>query len=645
MKNRILLFALAVLSLGTLHATQKVEKLLPFAQKRSERIAEIEKMLPDQPQGLGRPITDRTAWDSISAIFGRDSIIARAERVMAAPMPEWSDSLYLEFFTSGVRPPGERMMDARHSRLAPLVFGECTENRGRFIPAIEATIAELLSDPSWMRSAHDWNADAFHGRRNEVDLPVAGYGHAIAEAFYLLGDRLPSDLRTKAIEVLRVKIFNPMQIALEKGNNNTAVWLTNTNNWNAVCLSGVTGTALSILPSKAERALYVAVAEYYSQSSLLGYTDDGFCSEGLGYFNYGFDHYIILREEIMQATGGRIDLFASPKMRNIATYSLDFEINNGVYPANSDCKIGTSVAPHIVWYCNRSLGLGIEAYNDLNVKFRSPQGMGSMVPSMLYLFPNSASNREAVRGGNTEPMLRKYFDNAGMLICRPAPNSKSATPAIAAAFKGGHNNEHHNHNDIGSFTIVVGDEMIMGDPGRPYHYAGAMWTDKRYDFLTIGSWGHPTPVVDGSLQSPGAEAAAIVAQTNFTDRNDRFTLDLSKGYPSCKKLEKLTRTFTYSREGAGMVTMQDSFRMSEAGTFETALTTLGTWSVESDGRIIIRGARHALAVKIIVPKSVKYRISGDQVQENGPLVRRIAITLDGAQSSGDIKLEFTPLPL
>ena len=41
---------------------------------------------------------------------------------------------------------------------------------------------------------------------------------------------------------------------------------------------------------------------------LKGFTPDGYCGEGTGYWNYGFGHYVLLSEEIRLATGGQIDL-------------------------------------------------------------------------------------------------------------------------------------------------------------------------------------------------------------------------------------------------------------------------------------------------------------------------------------------------
>ncbi len=45
-----------------------------------------------------------------------------------------------------------------------------------------------------------------------------------------------------------------------------------------------------------------------------GYADDGYCSEGVGYYNYGFCAYILLREEEYRATQGKIDFFQTPKV-------------------------------------------------------------------------------------------------------------------------------------------------------------------------------------------------------------------------------------------------------------------------------------------------------------------------------------------
>jgi uncharacterized protein YfaT (DUF1175 family) len=81
-----------------------------------------------------------------------------------------------------------------------------------------------------------------------------------------------------------------------EGRQPEAFWLWATHNWNAVCLAGTVGTALAVVESSRDRAWFVAVAEERIRSFLRGFTPDGYCSEGLGYWNYGFGHYVWLGE-------------------------------------------------------------------------------------------------------------------------------------------------------------------------------------------------------------------------------------------------------------------------------------------------------------------------------------------------------------
>ncbi|MCD8260240.1 MAG: hypothetical protein LUD15_01040 [Bacteroides sp.] len=86
-----------------------------------------------------------------------------------------------------------------------------------------------------------------------------------------------------------------------------------------------------------------------------GYGDDGYCSEGVGYYNYGFRAFILLREEICRATRGEIDLFATPKFARIAQYGRNIQITPKVCPAYSDCRIGLLSDSTIVSYCDTVL--------------------------------------------------------------------------------------------------------------------------------------------------------------------------------------------------------------------------------------------------------------------------------------------------
>ena len=303
-------------------------------------------------------------------------------------------------------------------------------------------------------------------------------------------------------------------------------------------------------------------------------------------------------------------------------YGINFEIINGVYPAFADCRIGTAVSPQILWYCNHNLGLGLSAYDQIDTRELQP----SAFTAMLF-FQNTAlqtsCHAESVAKTEGKQPVRMFFDKAGVLICRP---ENPTTHSMGVALKGGNNAEHHNHNDVGSYSLVIGNETLAGDPGGPYHYAGAMWTDKRYTFKSISSFGHPVAVIDQALQGVGKEYRAKIIGTDFTAARDEYVLDLTSAY-DCSNLKSYTRKFVFDRSGKGSLLIEDRFELDQAGSFESAVTTLADWKEKGDNTIKLSGKQHTANVKIEVSSPKGYTIIPEKIQENGPEFSRIGISL------------------
>ena len=139
------------------------------------------------------------------------------------------------------------MLNARKSRLAPLVWAECMENKGRFVPKIESTLKDLISHRSWILPAHDTYLNVFYGKKHEVDLAAAAFVHELAETLYFLDDKISEPVRQAVIDSMYVRVFNPVKDALQTGKGYTFNWFNNTNNWNAVCLAGVTSAAVGVI--------------------------------------------------------------------------------------------------------------------------------------------------------------------------------------------------------------------------------------------------------------------------------------------------------------------------------------------------------------------------------------------------------------
>ena len=606
------------------------------AQAAGAEAPSIASLLPAKPAGLGRPASDRAAWKALAKTAGYRDAVDGAAKILGAKLPEQSDDLYLDFSRTGNRTRWQRVAGRRRGRIRLLTIAECVENHGRFITDLEKIIAALCSEPTWVYPAHDRSLANFKGRTIDIDLASSYVGWEMATAAYLLGDKLSVKTRKLIDQNLRKRIFDPY-MAMVSGKREANWWMSTTNNWNAVCLAGVTGAALATIESRPERAKYVSAAMKYSKSFLRGFTSDGYCSEGLGYWSYGFGHYVLLAETIWQATGGRIDMMDAKNVRAPAMFPQRIEIINGVSPAFADCSVNARAPREIVHFLSRRYSLGADPADDRAMI--SPAGR--LAQAMIRSFPNSTT---AIPRGKASagPGIRTWFDKAGVLICRPKPKSKCL---IGVALKGGHNGEHHNHNDVGSYVVVAGKTPVLVDPGAEV-YTARTFSSKRYVSGVLNSLGHPVPRIAGKLQQSGSGAKGVVVKTKFTDDADTLVLDIRSAYAKrVPQLTKLNRTFVYSRAAAGSLTVRDDAAFSKPTSFETAMITLGKWERSGRNAIIVSDGGQSLRVEIDTG-GVAFDIKSEQIKEDvrtKTLPTRIGIALKAPVTEATVTLKITPV--
>jgi hypothetical protein len=457
----------------------------------------------------------------------------------------------------------------------------------------------------------------------------------LALADQLLADRLRPETRSLIRANLERRIFVPYRDMLA-GRQKADFWLTGTNNWNAVCLAGVTGAALTILESRDERAFFAAAAEKLSANFVRGFTPDGYCSEGLAYWDFGFGNYLALSEALWQATGGKVDLLARPKVRNMALFGARIEIDGGVYPAFADCLAESRPNEMIMQFMSCRLQLGLDDWEGGDMARAS----GTLYKQVLYLFPNSATRVPPAteRVESLEP--RSYFEDMGVLVCRPGPDSSAR---LGVAIKGGHNGEHHNHNDVGSYTVAIGTHAPLLDVGAEV-YTNRTFSPHRYDSRVLNSYGHPVPVVAGNLQQTGHKACARVLRTDFTPETDTFVLDLSRAY-DVPELQRLERKLVYSRTGAGCITITDTVEFATPQAFETALMTLGQSEQRTPTDYVFRAGEDAVAVHIEASAETRTVLEPlDETIRGGGQAVRLGIRLTAPVREASVTVRITPEP-
>jgi hypothetical protein len=411
-------------------------------------------------------------------------------------------------------------------------------------------------------------------------------------------------------------------------------WARANHNWNAVCTAGAVGAILASEPSRETRAKAVEWAVANMRIFLSGFADDGYCSEGMGYWNYGFGHFVVLEEMLRAQTGGRIDLFQGPAVRRIAEAPAMLEIAVGIYPAFADCSLTARPDPRLLelvrWRLDRQPFTG------------SAAGVLAESPALYQTLADLAARRDAAAGKAGAALalpLHSWFAQSGVCVARPARPG-----GLAAAWKGGHNAEHHNHNDVGTTVVVWKGRAVIADPGAMV-YRAETFSSERYRLTVMGSFAHSLPVVAGTLQAAGPQSRGRVLATSFTDASDTVTIDLASAYPD-SGLQKLERQWIYQRDGDGCLVIEDRFGFAKPAAFATALVGFGDWYLidggERDARFLIDGGSGAvLQVDVAFSSNGNWRV-GKIDNPGKPSASRLALAMDAPAADGFVRMTIRP---
>lgn len=576
-------------------------------------------------------IADRAAWSA----FPADAVeiwteVARREKERV--IPPYSEELFLEYSKTGERGAFDRRHGAFINRYQAMVLGELVQNEGEFLPDIVTATEALLAEPIWILSAHDRSLDYFYDRAPVVDLASSHRGMTLALASALLEPVLPDHLVARMRQKVEERVLEPYRTAAVSGEIPPGLWwMRTTNNWNAVCHNGVIAAALVIEDDPERRAEILAGMDRYLPFFLDGFTDDGYCSEGLGYWNYGYGNFAMLSEWVRRATDGKQDWLHSDKAVAAALFPFRLEMSEGTYPIFADGTIGSRPNPVLLDYLARRID-AVNAVSDESI------GIGAFGFLQVVSYGLAGGVDRILVGTEERNPWRDVFKEAGILILRPG-NTGSR---MSLALKAGHNNEHHNHNDVGSLVVAVDHTQLITDPGAEVYTARTFSSD-RYVSNLLNSFGHSLPRIGNTLQSKGEEYRGIIVATEYSDEIDRAVIDLAPAYEVDGLLE-LNREVTYSRQGEGSVIVTDSILLESAESFETALITYGRWEQKESGRALLYQGDDALEITW-ASTPVDLDISTTRIDErtrHGSQPLRIAFTAVEPVTEASITIEMVP---
>ncbi len=602
------------------------ESLVP----NREQVRAMQALMPAEPFALVPQADDRNAWSSWQHENFGQLTLATARELADQAFPQFDNATWLASLEQQDATEAYGKLGLLRQRQSVFLLAEAIFDQGEFLGLIESDIRAISKLNTWIHPSNDQQRLNFDGKTIDSDLASLHFAENFALTDYVLGAQLTNPLRSLIRHEVDRRLFTPLRQRIESGRD-IDWWINVNHNWNASCLACVAHTATSLLDEASERAWWLTFAHANILKFRDSFADDGFCSEGVGYWGGGFARFIVMSELLRVATGDIIDLFADPRMAISARFALRTEIQPGVYPAFADAHLNLKPPLWVsLWIENRrgTPPLPVEPLPD----GLDPQPLPASIGAPMWMFHTRAP-LQPVQLVNP-PALRNWFAQSTLLISRPAVTTNRA---FAATFLGGNNGVNHNHNDLGTFTVVLDGKTLILDPGLET-YSYRTFSEQRYDSQLLNSYGHPVPRIGGQLQATGPTHQATTLVTEFTDEIDRMVLDLRRAY-DCPTLRKLEREFIFDRRGDGSLTITDTVEFSEPTEYESALISLG--KITESGTTL-RFSEGDTAITIDYSESsIPLNVSRDTINQT-PHPTRVALSPSGPICSALLQVIIRP---
>lgn len=626
------------------HKTLNINKFLAAANSdnlspNDAQVEMLKAIIPEETFKPAPPITDRNYWNEIATTnYGKEYLKDAISDIKIEPEVPITDSIYRLANKQGNRGIYKPRYYRTMMRLEHFMLAECIENKGRFLPQIEVYLNAIISMKSWLHPNHDNKSnDVLEGKSMAIDLGSRRFGSDLALAEVLLGDKLSSKTRQDIQKNLRSRIIDAYLNTTSGKTKTHLTWFNGTSNWNSVCTSGSVFVTISASQNFNERLQAIGTAINSMKNYLSGFGDDGYCSEGAGYWNYGFGHYLYLAEILYNYTNGAINLFEfnnKEKLENVANFPYRYQISESVCAPFAD---GVSSVWNDDGFASK---MSIRKYNAKTPPFRRKKGGVDSFSAAFQLIEWEYMKTELVNNQSEKKVetlpKHTYFNEFGMVISR----GNQKVP-LSIAIKAGHNRENHNHMDVGTYTIVLGKDIITGDIGAPSYTAGAFSDNNP----ARSSWGHPVPRINNKLQSKGRKFMGEITETEFTDSLDKVVMDIKEAY-EIPSLTTLVRTMENNKTELGSISITDEFSLTEPSNFGVAIMTLSDYDIINANTVILKTKNQTLKAEVfsedgdLVIKDE--RVPVKHLREGGPAFR-IGVDFTKPLKKGKLTIRFTPV--
>ena len=546
---------LGLVLLFSIHANAYTEKNL---LQQTANLEQVKSALITNQKWVPYPdYADRGGWDKLLG-DNKALLIERAEKALSHPWEVVKATDYLEYERSGNRRIMEDPFGRNNNAIADLLLGELAEGKGRFTDQLINGVFHSCEMTSWVLSAH---LVAQHSGRSlpdykehVIDLTSGDMGSLLAWTYYffhaefdkvnpVIAERLRAELQERILDTyMKEDRFWWMAFNLKPGGM--------VNNWNPWCNFNVLQCFL-LLENDTDKLAEAVYRTMLSVDKFINYTHaDGGCEEGPSYWGHAAGKMYDYLQLLSDGTGGKVSVFNNPMIRNMGEYIVRSYVGNGWVVNFADASArGGGDAPIIYRYgkaVNSDMMMQHAAFFNQqdDKKFSFGRDIFRMLQSLLY-----APELNALQGAPQAPAYSWYPETE---FCYMTNKS-----GFFVAAKGGYNNESHNHNDIGTFSLYLNTTPILIDAGVGT-YTRQTFSSERYTIWTMQGDYHNLPMINGVSQKFGTEYRS--SEVKFDSKRMVFSANIAGAYPEEAGVKTWIRSYTL---GKNELKVTDKFELNK----------------------------------------------------------------------------------
>ncbi len=475
--------------------------------------------------------------------------------------PSITAALYLDYKHKGQRVAFENLHNKRQEMISLLAIGAIISDDDTYIPQLVNGLWLLLEESTWVAPAHivvqKQGADLPAVSTSYIDLHASRTGYRVALIQFLLKDKLEKYSRVvnqRIAAELDKRIIQPyltndkfFWMGLNGGIVNNWNAFNNANCFNALIYSQVSADTLQQLAQKIILS---------SDAFLNHYPADGGCDEGPSYWDMAGGRLINLLDQLKAISANQIDFAENQLLHNMGSYTYKMHISDKFYTNFADAHAIYTQNPVSIF----QYGL---MFNDEKLKEYAAfvfeqrrQEWGNDIVDFVELL--KVHQKLIATPAKAPYPKRTSLPNLQVFTGRQQEGSDKG---LFFAIKGGHNNESHNHNDIGNFIVYVDGNPLLIDVGVGT-YTAKTFSKQRYEIWNVQSNWHNCPTINGFEQKDGRKYAASKLNEIHQDNLEQISMDLSKAYPTEAAINYWNREMILNRSKK-QISVTDQFELNK----------------------------------------------------------------------------------